>query len=80
MKLLFQNRLLPELKGDIGLGKGLHGGRLTKHIPCAVFADSWTGRRRKVFLLNGRVPSELTALELAYVHFSPVTNIHKQVL
>jgi len=80
MKLLFHNRRFPALKGVVGLWQWLHGVRSTEQRPCPAFTDPRIDCRQKVFHPNGRVPCGPTVQELAYIHFSPVTNIRKEML
>jgi hypothetical protein len=80
MKLLFHNRRFPALNGVVVVGQCLHGFRSTEHSPYSAFTDPRIDCSQKVFHPNGRVPCGPTVQELAYIHFSPVTNIRKEML
>jgi len=79
MKLIFQNRLLHEPKGDVGLGAGLQGIRLTKY-GSHVGDSRFFGEHRYSMLFLGRTSRQQLFQSLSDNQFPPVASRRKQEL
>lgn len=80
MNFLFHNRLLSTLMSVVGVGKDLHGVRLTKYRPHVACTHFWTDPCQKVILLKETPGIESSVLALLLLDSSTVTNTQKQVL
>ena len=79
MKFLFHNQRLPELKGNVGVGRELHWIRSIKYRP-HVGDSRFFGEHRHSTVCPGRTYRQQSFQLLADNHFAPVVSRRKQEL